>query len=290
MINRLEKIKGHILAEKNVLERLSIFRMIFSILLTLQLLDSRETFHFTFLYDHLYHNSLPWYYGFYDYWLDFNILLLLLNFVGYGNKIIKILLAVSLIPYLYIWNSHLYQVTDAIWRHTVFQPVFLFMQIFAKTDAIIFGRMSFQPRQRSVPSQYDYFLISFLQIYVINMFFVSSISKAIVDGPFWFWDGKLLKLHTLMTAPDFGIAMVRSEPILKLMGIGAFIFEFGGYFIFKFNKKLYAMTGIIFHLFTWIVMDVNFILLWPLYIPIFFDLDWIAKWRNAHISTSESKV
>lgn len=280
MKNRIEIIKAKILSQKNILVRLSIFRMIFSLILLSEMISEKTTFQFMFFFDSRYYGLMTWFYPIFENWYNLNILLLGLNFIGYKNQYVKILMTCSLIPFLYLLSHHLSQVTNSIWYYSAFQPIFLFTQLFAKMDYFILGpKLKLIRTQDDSPSEYDFFFIYFCQLYIINMFFLSAVSKIVVSGIQWFWDGDFIKIHTLIAGSAFGVNLVRSPVALKIMGVISLIFELLGYFIYKLNMKVYAITAFTFHMLTWVIMDINFIILWPLYIPLFFDLNWIKEKR-----------
>ncbi len=267
-------LRSAILGQKNILERLSIFRMIFSILLLHTVISEKSTFKFIFFSESYYLDNIPWYYGVFEYWYALNIFLLILNFFGHYNKIIKRALALSLIPYLYLLNDHLSMVTPPIWFYAAFQPVFLFMQLFANTDFYKIGPtlkiIKNEPLKVDVN---DYFTNAFFILYILNMFFISAISKTVVSGDFWFLTGDFIKTHTLLAGTTIGVSLVRTKFVLEFMSISTFIFELFGGIILICSKKAYALVAVIFHFLTWFIMDINFVLLWPLYIPIFLDLE-----------------
>lgn len=273
----LKRIKIFILSQENILLRLSLFRMIFAGLLIFVIITEDSKFRYLFYFDNYYFKTSAWYAPYFDYWKGFNLFLVAVYFTGYFHQLTKILVAASMLPYLYYLDHHLVQVTEPIWFYSAYLPTFIIAQLFCKTDAYSWRLkpLSQTPLDSEMsPRPSDAFFLFFFQIYVINMFFQSAISKIFISSFAWFIEGRFIRIHTLISGTPLGIYITGHPLVFKAIGWMTFLFEFFGVIIYWVRPSFYGIAAIIFHLSTWIIMDINFIFMWPIYLPIFF------KWKK----------
>ncbi len=284
----IQQLNSYILNQRNVLFRLAIFRMIFSLLIIYEVLTNIDTLVFDSLLEFHYFGSPAWYEPFIEYWKILIVGLLTLNFFGFHKRWFRRLILITVLPYFYCFDFHLSSVTEPIWLYSVYLPVFLILHCFANVSAIKFSLPFKVNINLNQPiKNFDYFILFFFQIYIVNMFFQSAISKLIVTDFSWFLSGQYIFFHTLLVTNKMSDHLILNPQYYKYLGVLTFIFEFFGILLFIKSRKLYGLVAIIFHLSTWIVMDINFIFMWPVYLPVFYDLDWLRRIIQANKKEEE---
>lgn len=116
------------------------------------------------------------------------------------------------------------------------------------------------------------FIVAFMITYVAVLYFQAGLSKILLGGWKWFFEGKRIWTETLLLGTPFGKCLTQWIWIFQGMSIGTGIFELILPFFFFFQKtqRLVAAIAILFHLSTFIVMGISFWFLWSLYLALFF--------------------
>lgn len=123
-------------------------------------------------------------------------------------------------------------------------------------------------RQEAIAS----WIVAFMVAYIAILYFQAGVSKLLLGGWGWFWEGKRVWTETILLGTPFGKWLVGYPLIFQLMGIGTAIFELIIPFLFlsKKSDRFAAFIAILFHLSTFAVMGISFWFLWILFPVLFF--------------------
>lgn len=116
-------------------------------------------------------------------------------------------------------------------------------------------------------------IVAFMVAYIAILYFQAGLSKLLLGGLEWFWEGKRVWTETILLGTPFGKWLVSYPLIFQFMGIGTAVFELAIPFLFLSNKsdRFAAIIAILFHLSTFAVMGISFWFLWAFYPALFFS-------------------
>lgn len=115
-------------------------------------------------------------------------------------------------------------------------------------------------------------IVAFMTTYVAALYFQAGLSKILLGGWEWFWEGKRIWTETLLLGTPFGKWLTQWPLIFRFMGLGTAFFELCVPFLFFSRKtdRIAAVVAIGFHFMTFLVMGISFWFLWALYPALFF--------------------
>ena len=116
------------------------------------------------------------------------------------------------------------------------------------------------------------FILAFMITYIAALYFQAGLSKLIMGGWEWFFEGKRIWTETILLGTPTGKWLTQWPWIFRMMSLGTAIFELVLPFFFFFNntRKYVAIIAILFHLSTFAIMGISFWFLWALYPALFF--------------------
>ena len=272
----MSRVKKFYFENKNTLLRLGLFRIIFSIIIIRFALNEEDCLKFTLDFERKIFGDELWYSAFLHQWVELIIFFAILNLLGFYEKYIKWILFFIFIPFVYTFNFHLEKVAPPIWSYTTSLPFFFLVHLFSNNKALGIDSI-FRNKEALNGNDVDSLALCFFQIFVLMMFLQSGISKVMISGWNWFTNHNDLYFHTAVLGSDFGKMLLDHKSVIITLSLLTGAFEFLGVFIFLWSKRLYALTACAFHFGTWLVLDIDFYFLYPLYISIFFDLDWLER-------------
>ena len=134
--------------------------------------------------------------------------------------------------------------------------------------------LCFEPTGKNTKAQFETasFILAFMIAYIAALYFQAGLSKLLLGGLNWFWEGKRIWTETILLGTPFGKWLTNWPWLFQGMGIGTGVFELilPLFFFFEKTKARCAAIAILFHLSTYIMMGISFWFLWTLYPAIFF--------------------
>ncbi|CAN5619547.1 hypothetical protein BH11BAC2_BH11BAC2_15840 [soil metagenome] len=127
-------------------------------------------------------------------------------------------------------------------------------------------------------------LVLFLiQLYIGVLYFQAFLSKMIFAGMNWFIEGNTIRANIIFSGTEIGKQISIHSHLFAFFGICTMLIEFSILPLIFFRKYFLAgLLGILFHLSTWIFLDISFWFLWLLY-PILFLYE-IRLFRKLELS------
>lgn len=273
-------IEKFFFGNKNTLFRLGVFRILFSFIIIRFVLAEEDCLRFANEFNRGLFGRDLWYSGFLHQWVYLILFFAVLNLVGLFEKYSKWILFFLFIPFIYSFNFHLEKVAPPIWSYSTCIPFFFLAHLVSHNGALSVDSI-INKKEIQKSNDLDSFVLSFFQVFILMMFFQSAVSKLIISGRGWFTDYKELYFHMALIGTDFGKSLLGHKQVITTLALVTGMFEFFGLFAFLWSRRFYAVLAFLFHFGTWLILDIDFYFLYPLYLAIFFDLDWLEnKARN----------
>lgn len=274
---------------KNASLRLGVFRIIFSLIIIRFVLNEEECLKFATEFEQRIFGNELWFSGLLHQWVRLIIFFAGLNLIGIYEKYIKWILFFIFIPFIYSFNFHLAKVAPPIWSYTTSIPFFFWAHLFSNNRALSLDSV-IQKKEPPKTNDMDSFVISFLQIFILMMFFQSAVSKVMISGWNWFTNHNDLYFHIAVLGTEFGKTLLVHKNVIIALSLLTGVFEFFGIFVFLCSRRLYALVALAFHFGTWLILDIDFYFLYPLYLAIFFDLDWLERYNPMKLIISQNEM
>lgn len=210
-------------------------------------------------YDSFYVDTAPWLYsgnfnlGFHFWTLKYAVILFALCFgFGFAKRITGPLFALS----FFFLNNYITHFGTTYW--------------ITNTHLNFFSiALCFTPSKKN--REFASFLLAFMITYIAMLYFQAGISKLLLGGWSWFFDGKRIWTETLLLGTPFGVWLTQWPWIFRILGLGTALFELFVPFLFFSRKwqKPAAIIAILFHISTFFIMGISFWFLWTLFPALF---------------------
>jgi hypothetical protein len=136
-------------------------------------------------------------------------------------------------------------------------------------------------------STYGSFVLGAMQLYVALLYGQAFLAKLLIGGPAWFFTGDVVMLHTLRMGSAVGRWLCQLPGVFPALGVATGVFELTvGWALLRGGRlgAVAALSAMVFHLGTWLVLGISFWHLVVLLPPLF-----IVGVRQAAIRPSEGQ-
>lgn len=265
--------------QNNSIKRLGAIRISIGLISLIHLIGNFDfefykSFSIFFLKDH----STSWYIASTKYGLDIiyfgAIFTGLLFTLGIGRKLVSIIYAILFIVLQYYTSRFEF----GIWSYNTHLVFFIAVISLSKsyhTNSFdrIFTHLSLKKNLSSLSErdiQFGSFVISFIQLYISFIYLQAGISKLTYSGFEWFIHGRTIQFFSLLSENSFSVFLSKYPTLFSFFGILSGIIEFSilPLLLIKKFKQICILT-MLFHLGTWLVLDISFWFLWLLYPSVF---------------------
>lgn len=113
----------------------------------------------------------------------------------------------------------------------------------------------------------------FIELIIVMAYLQSFIAKTLASGLNWGLDGTVLQIGILRQGIPYGLFIANNVFLSKLISIVTLLFEFSFisyFFLPRKMKKFLLSLGIVFHISTFIMLDIGFFHLWVMSFCIIF--------------------
>jgi hypothetical protein len=193
------------------------------------------------------------------------VLLALANLLNIGGLVVSAAFALLFA----IANHYTSCFVSRFWITNTHLNIFSVAITFALGLPLLVGNSN--PDRNSGVDCFMSFTLFSIQIYASLIYFQAGLAKLMAGGLRWFTSGQSIYVATALHGTPVGRALLRWPKLFGFFGIFTGVFElcFPAFVWIPSWHVPFAITAIIFHLGTCIIMRISFWFLWLLYFPLF---------------------